>query len=201
MRSSSSFGGPADNARRRPRVCGTRALLLLAALCCLGVPSLSAQSNSKGDPRRGGNDGERRGPSPQEIQSRALTSLRERFGVTDDEEWDVIAERLLKVFELRRSGADGGGFGRGGPPGGAAAAAAAKSRGGSFRGAGGTPEIQSLQAAVTEKLPDAELKLRLARLRDVRQLNEAKLRKAQEDLRAVLTVRQEAIAVLLGLLP
>lgn len=112
----------------------------------------------------------------------------------------------MKVFELRRDAGGGGFMGgfRGGPPGGggpsAAAAAAAKSRGG-FRPGGGSPEAQALQAAVNDKLPEAEIKLRLARLREVRQSNESKLHKAQEDLRAVLTVRQEAIAVLLGLVP
>jgi hypothetical protein len=42
---------------------------------------------------------------------------------------------------------------------------------------------------------------RLDRLREVRKQNEAKLTKAQEDLRAVLSLRQEAIAVMFGLLP
>ena len=50
-------------------------------------------------------------------------------------------------------------------------------------------------------MPDGEIKARLDRLREVRKENEAKLAKAQEDLRAVLTVRQEAIAVMYGLLP
>lgn len=205
MRTLSSIGSLAECARRRRRVCGARASALLVAIC-VGVSPLIAQSSTKGDSRRGGNDSnsERRGPTPQEMQSRFLSNLRDRFGVTDDEEWAIISERLLKVVEMRRgSGGDGPGFGRGGPSGAAAAAAAAaaKSRGGNFPGRGGSPEMQSLQAAVNDKLPEAELKLRLARLRDVRQLNESKLRKAQEDLRAVLTVRQEAIAVLLGLLP
>jgi len=58
-----------------------------------------------------------------------------------------------------------------------------------------------LRAAITEKLPDAEVKSRLERLREVRKQNEAKVAKAQEELRAVLSVRQEAVAVMFGLLP
>jgi hypothetical protein len=58
-----------------------------------------------------------------------------------------------------------------------------------------------LRAAITEKLPDAEVKSRLDRLREVRKQNEAKVAKAQEELRAVLSVRQEAVAVMFGLLP
>jgi hypothetical protein len=38
-------------------------------------------------------------------------------------------------------------------------------------------------------------------VRELRKENEAKLSKAQEDLRAVLSVRQEAVAVVFGLLP
>ena len=58
-----------------------------------------------------------------------------------------------------------------------------------------------MRAAITEKLPDAEVKSRLERLREVRKQNEAKVAKAQEELRAVLSVRQEAVAVMFGLLP
>jgi hypothetical protein len=41
----------------------------------------------------------------------------------------------------------------------------------------------------------------MVRLRESRKQNEAKLAQAQEELRAVLSVRQEAIAVLYGMLP
>lgn len=205
MRTHPVFGCRADEVRRIRRSVGARAAVVLAALC-LGFSPTFAQTPGRDSGRRPGaeNSGERRGPSPQEIQSRILTNLRERFAVTDDEEWTIISERILKIYEMRRTaGGDGGGF-RGAPGGGSAAAAAAamaaKSRGG-FRPGGGSPEMQALQAAVNDKLPEAELKLRMTRLREVRQLNESKLQKAQEDLRAVLTVRQEAIAILLGLLP
>lgn len=200
MRTNPILGCRAGEIRRTRRVRGARAAVALAALC-LGLSLAFAQTQGRDGGRRPGGDGERRGLSPQEIQSRILTNLRDRFGVTDDEEWTIISERLLKLFELRRTaGGDGGGFR--GPGGGAAAAAvaAAKGRGG-FRPGGGSPEMQALQTAVNDKLPEAELKLRMTRLREVRQLNESKLHKAQEDLRAVLTVRQEAIAVLLGFLP
>ena len=68
-------------------------------------------------------------------------------------------------------------------------------------GGANNPELDALQTAITDKAPDAEIKARLERLREVRKENEAKLTKAQEDLRAVLSVRQEATAVLAGLLP
>ena len=91
-------------------------------------------------------------------------------------------------------------MGRGGPPGGGPGGPGG---GGNrpTRGPSGNPEQDALRAAITDKLPDAEIKSRLDRLREVRKQNEAKLTRAQEELRAVLSVRQEAVAVMFGLLP
>jgi hypothetical protein len=61
--------------------------------------------------------------------------------------------------------------------------------------------VAALQSAIRDKLPDAEIKSRLDRVRETRKDNEAKLTKAQEELRALLTVRQEAVAVMYGMLP
>ena len=79
----------------------------------------------------------------------------------------------------------GGGGGRGG--------------GGGERGNPG-PEAEALQKAIEAKAPADELKSKLAKLREARKVKEANLEKAQEDLRKVLSVRQEAAAVLAGLL-
>jgi hypothetical protein len=57
-----------------------------------------------------------------------------------------------------------------------------------------------LQKAIESKAPADELKAKLAKLREARKEKEAALEKAQEDLRKVLSVRQEAAAVLAGLL-
>ena len=61
--------------------------------------------------------------------------------------------------------------------------------------------MTALASAIRDNLPDAEIKSRLDRVRETRRDNEAKLTKAQEELRAVLSVRQEAVAVMFGLLP
>lgn len=168
----------------RHGLCGSAALLAFG----VAAPAV-AQKSVPGDEAR------RRGGSAQDIQARMLAGLRERFGVVNDDEWAVISERLLKLTELRRSMAGPAGGARGGPPGGDPRMAA---RGGR---PGGTPEAAALQVAVNDKLPDAEIKVRLAQLRKTRKENETKLEQAQEDFRAVLTIRQEAVAVLLGLLP
>ena len=133
-----------------------------------------------------------------------MTRLREQFAVTDDAEWKLITDRITAVTELRR--AAGGGFAGlagafGGGRGGQAGQGGGQGGGRAGRGAVANPEQDALRQAVTDKLPDAEIKSRLARLREVRKANEEKLTKAQEDLRAVLDVRQEAVAVMAGLLP
>jgi hypothetical protein len=150
-----------------------------------------------GDPAAGGgfgqNGGGRGNFDPAQMQQQMTDRIREQLGVTDDAEWNLILERVNKVQELQRSTPRGGGlaaFGGGGGGG----------RGGRAAGQGNA-ELQALNQAITDKLPDAEIKSRLERLREVRKQSEEALTKAQEDLRAVLSVRQEAVAVMAGLLP
>ncbi len=194
-----------------------RALRLAGFACLLGLGAaqLSAQAPTATDPngsrRRdrgtggtqdtsGQDRGGRGNFSPEEMQARLLSGLRDRMGITNDEEWGLISQRITAVSEARRA-AGGGGFGsfggRGGPPGGGT------DRGG--RGPGGrtssNPEMAALQQALTDDLPEAEIKSRLERMREARRNGEAKVAKAQEELRAVLTVKQEAVAVMFGLLP
>lgn len=122
----------------------------------------------------------------EEMQARILANLRTQFAVADDAEWKLISDRILKVMELRRSVA-GPGFAmvmfRGNRP-----------------GATANPEVDALRTAIDDKLPEAEIKARLGRLREARKQAEVRLNQAREDLRSILTVRQEAVAVLLGLL-
>jgi hypothetical protein len=177
------------------------AAALVAALWTT-TSSLPAQS---ADPRRRPAPAEeaargRGGFSAEDAQGRLLTALRQRLDVADDEEWALISERVLKIYELRRSAPAAGVAGRGFTPAGPAAAAAARGGPPAAR-PGGSPELQALQSAINDRLPDAEVKLRLAKVRQARRAHEAALEKAQEQLRAVLTIRQEAIAVTLGLLP
>jgi hypothetical protein len=93
-----------------------------------------------------------------------------------------------------------GGRRRGGPPPGGAGGGGDRTSSRGTRG-GGPPEMELLSSALRDKLPDAEIKMRLDRLREARKANEANLAKAQDELRAVLSVRQEAVAVMFGLLP
>ena len=204
---------PISISARRSSAPGLLAAIAAIASVYVGSSSLFAQApttGADGQTRRRGGDqtdgGDRRNMSPQDMQARMLAGLKERFEVTDDEEWKVISDRLAKVMELRRSTGGGfGGFGgRGGPGGGTQGGDNTRGTRGT-RGTGGpgggSPEVTALSSALRDKLPDAEIKSRLERVREMRKENEAKLSKAQEDLRTVLSVRQEATAVVFGLLP
>jgi ribosomal protein L13 len=111
--------------------------------------------------------------------------------IEDDAEWGVVSERIVLVSDLRKIVQSTGS--RGSP--GGKKESRAKTDGSS------RSEQDALRAAVRDKLPDAEIKARLARAHEVYRQNEAKLTQAQSNLRAVLTVRQEAVAVMAGLLP
>ena len=99
-----------------------------------------------------------------------------------------------------------GGFGRGGfggrRGGGDNGGDQGAQRGGGGGGMFGTPspEREALQKAIDSKAPKAEIKAALAKYLESRKVKQATLEKAQDDLRKVLTSRQEAIAVLNGYL-
>jgi hypothetical protein len=145
---------------------------------------------------------------PAQFQQRMLERMREQFDVKDDGEWKLISARIEKVMEVRRG--TGGGFGGGGfgGPGGFRGKQGGDNGGdnggkrGTRGGFGGepNPDQEALQKAIEDKASTEEIKAKLARLRESRKAAEAKLEKAQADLREVLSVRQEAVAVMFGLL-
>lgn len=118
--------------------------------------------------------------------------LREQMGVTNNAEWLIIEARIAAVRTARTAlmsyeggmmGMAGGfGGGRGGMP--------------SRR----SPEGQALQEALDSNAPTAQTQTLLAKFREARKSKQTALIKAQDDLRAVLTPRQEAIAMIRGLL-
>lgn len=132
-------------------------------------------------------------PEASDAASRMMTKLREQLEVTDETEWALISERINQVSELRRNLASSAG-GKVAPVASDKAKRAGRAEGSM------QAEQAALRAAVRDKLPDAEVKARLTRVHEVYQQNEARLAKAQADLRAVLTIRQEAVAVMAGLL-
>jgi len=161
------------------------------------VLSLTSTTSLAQGGRRGNFD-------PEQMRQRMLDRLREQMDVKDDAEWKPISDRITKVMEARRDVGFGGGMGFRGPRPGGDNANADNNQGGNRRrgGFGGepSPEAEALQKAIESKASTDEVKAKLAKYRDSRKEKRAKLEQTQDDLRKVLTSRQEAVAVLNGLL-
>lgn len=184
----------------------TRSLALCGMAVALILTSNPAQAQDQGE-RRGGQRGDF---DPAQMRERMAERMKERFGVTNDDEWKIISERIEKVTEARRGTGVGGGFaamGRGGGrgPGGDGAPGGGRGQGGpgGRGGFGGqaSPEAEDLQKALDTNASPEEIKAKLAKVREARIASEAKLKTAQNQLKEVLNTRQEAVAVLMGLLP
>jgi hypothetical protein len=170
-----------------------RPLLLAVGLAALvaGAGNVMAQDNGGGG--RGNFD-------PAQFQQQMMDRFKERLEMTNDDEWAAVQGLIQKVMDTRRATFSGMGFGgRRNNNGGGDNAGRNGGRGG-FN-APPSPEAEDLQKALDAKASPDELKAKMAKLRDARKSKEAALAKAQEDLRKVLTVRQEATAVSMGLLP
>jgi len=148
---------------------------------------------------------------PEQMRQRMMERMREQFDVKDDAEWKLIEERITKVMEAQRatrSFAGMGGFGGrrgGGGPGGPAGGGDQGGPGGGRGGRGGfggepNPDVEALQKAIDDKAPADQIKAKLAKVREDRKAADAKLEAAQDELKKVLSVRQEAVAVMAGLL-
>jgi len=178
----------------------------IAAVMSLGTNQVAAQPDNGG----GGGGGRRGNFDPAQMQQRMLERYKDALEVTDGAEWKAIEPLVQKVMEARRDTMSGmgrgmfgrGGFGRGGP-GGGDNAQPADQQGGPRRGMfGGTPspEAEALQKAIDSKASKAEIQAALEKYLASRKAKQAALEEAQANLRKVLTVRQEAIASLNGLL-
>lgn len=172
----------------------------LAAGLVLSTTSLLAQDNGGGGGGGGGQGGGQnrrmRGNfDPAQFQQRMMDNIRDQLGFTNDTDWSAVQPLVQKVMDDRR---DAGGMGGmrmfrprnndqgnarrnpfGGPP---------------------NPDAEALQKAIDDNAPAGQIKDLLAKYETSQKAKQAKLEAAQADLRAVLTVKQEAQATLLGLL-
>ena len=164
-----------------------------------GAAHLAAQNQQQPRPGRGNLD-------PAQFRQNMLDDARGRLEVKSDDEWKVIQPLIEKVVDARREVGFGGGFVRGPRRGGGNnnndAQSSGNNQGGGrgFRGGGPGPEAEDLQKAIDANASKDELKAKLAKFREARKEKEAKLASAQEELKKVLSVKQEAAAVLIGLL-
>lgn len=186
-------------------------ILSTAVLGLIVSAHLFAQDgNGGGDNNNGGGGGRRNrggqgggpggpgGPGggnwdPAQMRQRMMERMREQFAVKDDAEWKLISERIEKVNDARRESMMRGmgmmfGGGRGG-------------RGPGGQGGGeAMPEQEALQKAIEANASSDEIKSKLNKYREALKAKEAVLTKAQDELREVLSAKQEAQAVLMGLL-
>jgi hypothetical protein len=116
---------------------------------------------------------------PAQMQQRMLERFKGLLEVTDSDEWAVLKPLIQKVLDARF-------------------AASANRRPGP--GGFGLPEAEALQKSIEAKASKAEMKTALDKCLAARQIKQAELQQAQDNLRKVLTTRQEAIATLNGLL-
>jgi hypothetical protein len=162
--------------------------VIAGALLCAAV----ALAQQRGQGARGG-----RGRfDPEQMRQRMMERMKETLGATD-EEWTVIEPRLVKVQTLSRDARAGGlgaMFGR----------RWRRARGEAAEDQEQTPvqkAADGLRAALEEDEPDVEqVKMKLTAYRQARETVRQELAKAQEKLREVLSVEQEAHLVLMGLL-
>jgi len=185
------------------------------ALLASSMAQLPAQDRENRDANRDGDRGGR-GPGgfdPAQFQERMMERVKEQLEITNEDEWKAISPLITKVMEARRdvmvSGMGGmrGFFGRGRggdrggdnnpPPG--DQNRERRGGGGGFFGEPG-PESEALQKAIESKASASDLKAAMAKFREAQKAKETKLQKSQDELRKVLTVRQEAILVSTGTL-
>ena len=167
-------------------------LLVVTAVFAGVTVDISAQERDR-DRDRGNRERGERGQRGQwdrsQIMERIMDRYRENLGFSVAE-WKVVQPKVQAVMDNRISGASG----------------MMSMFGGSRRGRGGdsssekTPTSELRDLLEKEKPAKGEIKAKLAAYRADRKAREAKLKKAQEDLRQLLTIKQEAQAVLAGLL-
>ena len=167
-------------------------LLVVTAVFASVTVDISAQERDRNRDRGNrerGERGDRGNFDRSQIMERIMERYRENLGISVAE-WKVVQPKVQAVMDNRISGASGmmsffGGRG-------------SRGRGDSSTEKTPTSELRDLLEK--ENPAKGEIKAKLAAYRADRKAREAKLKKAQEDLRQLLTLKQEAQAVLSGLL-
>jgi hypothetical protein len=150
----------------------------------LAAESQGGRNARRQGPARQGDRAQRGQFDPARMMEGMLSRYKETLGSTD-EEWKVIEPLLKKVLEARMETRMGG-FGR---------------RPGAEATSGANTEADALRSTLdSQKATPDEIKAKLAAFRAAQKKKEDALAKSREDLRKVLTVKQEANLVLSGVL-
>ena len=164
-------------------------LLVVTAVFAGVTVDISAQERDRNRDRGNRDRGERGQWDRSQIMERIMDRYRENLGFSVAE-WKVVQPKVQAVMDNRISGASG----------------MMSMFGGSRRGRGGdsstekTPTSELRDLLEKDDASKGDIKAKLAAYRADRKAREAKLKKAQEDLRQLLTIKQEAQAGLAGLL-
>jgi hypothetical protein len=164
-----------------------RVLVMMALGCALVAPSFAraqAQDNTNQN-RRGEFD-------PAQMRERFMNSIKEQLKA-DDDEWKVLSPKIEKLMTAQRDARAGGGGFRGRPGG-----------GGGGDNQPTTPVAKAsadLRTVLENKdAPADEIAKKLAALREARDKARTDLQAVQKELKEVLTQRQEAVLVTMGML-
>ena len=162
------------------------------ALAAISLTSLDVSAQGRGGGgqggRGGGGQGGRGNFDPEEFRARMVERMKEQFGFSDAE-YKAIQPLIEDVQTKQRDTRSGGrgGFGGFGGRGG---------RGGDRES--GNSAMDALQKAIES---GSNIEAKLKAFRADRTKKEAALKKSQDTLKAVLTIKQEAVAVTIGLIP
>ncbi len=191
----------------------------VAVALALGVGNLLAQPDGGGPGGMGGPGGGFGGPGggggfgggnfdpaqmQKQMQQMMMQNYQEQLGITNDTDWNAIQPLIQKVMDAQQAAGGGmGGMGR--MFGGRGGRGGMGGPGGGMGGPGGVgqpadPTTDALQQAVDNDAPKDQIKTLLTKYQAAQKVKQDKLAQAQADLRAVLSVKQEASATLIGLL-
>lgn len=201
------------------KVIGVGIAACVLALVIGGLTIAQPPAGGQGGPGGPGGFGGPGGPGrfdPEQMaqmRQRMMERMKEQLGA-DNEAWKVMEPRLTKVMELNRQtqgmGGRGGMFGMmggmRGPRGGDNAGGQGDNRRGPQQDPATMTPVEKAQEQLRTTLENQsaspeEIKKNLTALREAREKAKQELATAQQELRQILTVRQEAQLVVMGQLP
>lgn len=195
--------------RRQMIVIGIGACVLALMIGGLSIAQPPAGGGQGGPAGPGGPGGPGGRFDPAQMRQMMAQRMKEQLGA-DDEAWKVMEPRLMKVWDLNRQSGSG--------PGGMFGMFGRRAQGGMRNDRGPrdgqnrpaqSPEQQTVVEKATEQLQTTlenqsaspeEIKKQLTALREAREKAKQELATAQQELRKILTLRQEAQLVMMGLL-
>ena len=190
-----------------------RKLLAVMAVLALtvaisGAGTVIAQDGQgQGGQGRGQGQGQERRQQfdPEEMRQRMMDNLRERLGASE-EDWQALEPKIQAVLEAQQQARAGGmgmgalmgrrGGGQGGGPGGGPGGPGAEQD----QSEVGVAARELRTALEDEATEGAVIAQRLEALRAARGKAEESLKAAREDLKGLVTPRQEAMLVMMSLL-